>query len=110
MKQIQAVEHLREMLWAVQRARSMITETFGDLGEDFLITLHPWLFGPKCVLPSLVTTVGEVETGGELTPQRFYNLMWITDKELAINTALFATNRKPLPEPDINWIVEGWEE
>ena len=125
MKQEEALEHLREMTWALQRYRSIAMETLGpNTGELYISkkpatqTLHlseklaaemwPWIFGEKCPLPILVKMVDS----GEVAPADYYNMMFILDRFIpeVKAAAMVWRGAHTIPEglPSMS-ILKGWE-
>ena len=120
MKQEEALKHLREMIWALQRYRSITMETLGPETSDFeepTAELHfseklaaemwPWVFGDKCPLPVLVKMVNS----GKVAPNDYYNMMYILDRFIP-EVKLFALVQRGAPTipegpPDIS-IFGGW--
>lgn len=117
MKQSEAIQHLREFAWALQRYRSITMETLGPgigelhLSEEFAGEMWPWVFGEKCPLPVLSKMLGG---GGYLEPMAYYNMMYILfqfmpEILLAIQTWRGPNSSFPQEMPDTS-IVLGWEE
>lgn len=131
MKQSEAVQHLREMMWGLQRYRSVTMETLGDappgphsIAEEHVRGLHlsgklagemwPWVFGEKCPLPAISKILDDVDSGGELAPMDYYNMMTILDRfipevRLVVGVARGTDSTLPQGPPDVSVMV-GWEE
>ena len=124
MKQSEALEHLREMIWALQRYRSIAMEELGPnpdypLGEQLCITeelaakMWPWIFGEECPLPALVKIVDDAETSGTLAPTDYYSMMFILDRfmpEVKICLHNWRGVYTVPEEPPSLDILAGWEE
>ncbi len=115
MKQEEALGHLREMIWALQRYRSITTETLGPgtgelyLSKKLAAEMWPWVFGKKCPLPVLMKMVDR----GQIAPGDYYNMMTILDKFMS-EVKLFALVQRGAPTipegpPSLD-IFKGWEE
>ena len=113
MKQPEAVQHLREFMWALQRYRSITMETLGPgtgdlhLSEEFAGEMWPWVFGEKCPLPILSKMVDSEE----VTPLDYYNMMYILHHftpEILIAVQIRCSTF-PQEMPDVS-ICLGWEE
>lgn len=119
MIQEEALEHLREFLWALQRYRSIAMETLGPgsgelhLTERLAAEMWPWVFGEKCPLSILAKMIDDAETSGKLVPMDYYNMMTILDRFMpGVKLGIRAwRGRYTVPEgpPDIA-ILAGWEE
>lgn len=120
MTEQEAVQHLREMMWALQRYRSITMETLGPgtgelhLSKKFAGELWPWVFGEKCPLPVLAKMIDDVEAGGSLALMDYYNMMTILDRfmpevRMAAVVARGTDSTLPQGPPDVS-ILRGWEE
>ncbi len=82
MTQEEALKHLQEMIWALQRYRSITMEQLGPetgelhLSEEMAAEMWPWVFGEKCPLSVLVKMVDS----GKVAPNDYYNMMFILDR------------------------------
>lgn len=113
MEQEKALKHLREMIWALQRYRSIAMETLGPgtgelhLSEKLAAEMWPWVFGEKCPLPVLVKMVDS----GKVTPADYYNMMFILHRFMPevklASTVQRGTHTIPKGPPDTN-ILRGW--
>ena len=118
MRQEEALRHLREMIWALQRYRSVAMETLGretgelHLSEKMAAEVWPWVFGEKCPLPILVKMVDNAETSGTLAPMDYYNMMTILDRfmpEIKVATVGWrGTYTLPEGPPSLE-ILRGWD-
>ena len=110
MTRTQALAHLRTMLFAVQKARSVLSESLGESATAQAVNadLSPWLFGPRSVLPALLKYLDRLEAGAPISGADFYNFMSIAARTPAImvDTAIGAS---PLPEPDLAWCGQVWK-
>ena len=114
MKHSEAEAHIRGLMLGVQRMRSIVREELGvesdDTINDTLENLNPWVFGAKSILPALVKVLDRIDDGKQMTPQEFYNFVFIAtdlEPELAIVTSVVADKDFPLLT-DMNWL-RGWE-
>lgn len=104
----QAVAHLRAMLRALQKRRSLAAEL--DYPVEVLEHLNPWIYGDKCPIPALAKLIDRAENGGRIRPLDFFNMVAIaTTLEPSIGF-LCRTNGDPdFPErPDPHWLKSGW--
>ena len=123
MKQEEALGHLREMIWALQRHRSIVMETLGPsldhspdelcLTKELAAKMWPWVFGEKCPLPVLTKIIDDAETGGSLDPMDYYNMMFILDRFIPeVKVGIHAwrgTWTIPEGPPSVS-VLSGWEE
>jgi hypothetical protein len=131
MKQSEAVQHLREMMWGLQKYRSITMETLGSkppgphsisdpracelhLSEKLAGEMFPWVFGEKCPLPVLSKILDDVDSGGDLAPGDYYNMMVILDRfmpEVRLSVVVARGTDSTLPQgpPDVS-IMMGWDE
>lgn len=124
MKKEEAIGHLREFVWALQRYRSIVMETLGldpdypseeqlCLTEELAAEMWPWVFGEKCPLPVLAKIVDDAETSGELAPMDYYNMMTILHRfmpEVKVGIRAWrGTWTIPEGPPEVS-ILSGWEE
>lgn len=114
MKQSEAIQHLHEFTWALQRYRSITMETLGPgtgdlhLSEEFAGEMWPWVFGEKCPLPILSKMLDDP------APLDYYNMMYILRQFmpeilLVIQTWRGPNSTFPQEMPDVN-VCLGWEE
>lgn len=118
MKQSEALDILRAMMFSAQRARTMTQEEMGfkdgdGSTEDRVVRkLHKWLFGDHCIVQPLADVISQVEAGAALTPGTFVNFMWIADKEILIQAHMTFVSGHKLPEYNTRnmmaWL-RGWE-
>lgn len=123
MQHSEAVRHLAHMLIAVQRARSIQMESIArhtglpaddEINQYILRLIGKFIFDGKAgvgCLYALQTVIDRIENGGVLDPTEFFNFMVAAKMQPLIQiTALgWSCNEQPLPEPDIDWIRNGWE-
>lgn len=112
MKHSDVVRHLRAMLFALQRARSITKEELVNAGwpektvQSVLENLMPWIHGNKCPVPALVSMLDRVDDGGRIDGMDFYNLVTVATLLQPILRFLIVTigNDPDFPEwPDIQW-------
>jgi hypothetical protein len=110
MTRLEALKHLRVMLFAVQKARSNLMEAVGDdeTGNKVNSDLNPWLFGARSVLPSLVKYLDRIEAGAPINGSDFYNFMTIAARSPVIAVTAM-TGDDVLPEPDMSWCAQIWK-
>lgn len=113
MKQSVAISHLRSMMQAIQRTRSINTEGGISADDPLAAIMWPWLYDPKkAVLPILSKILDKVDETDTLKPLDYYNLMVIaTQFEPLIGTvASMVGDHTDYPEEaDMNWL-RGWED
>lgn len=84
-------ESVEVLLHAAQRVRSIALE--GEPDQLIQQEMHPWLFGPKSMMPLLI----ELTMGGrEITPGGYLNLMSIAHR---LEPSLLVCAREELPHP-----------
>lgn len=127
MKKGVALQHLRVMIWTLQRYRSMANDPLLGLivpddtpglqfTESFVAEHWPWIFGEKCPLEKLVEVVDRAEETGVLAPMDYYNFMTILDRfmpELRVAAAFYEYDlpkeqQLPMDSPTID-ILRGWD-
>ena len=99
------------LTFVIQRMRSIAIETLGDdtNAKTLLSYLTPWLHGPKCLLPALVS----VQDRGSVTASELFNFCFIahtlepTIALTASNMALLGTT-EPIPTPSQQWLSHPW--
>lgn len=120
MKQSEAVQHLIEMMWGLQRYRSITMETLGPgtgelhLSQKLAGEMWPWVFGEKCPLPALAKILDNVDSGRGLAPMDYYNMMTILDRfmpEVRLGVVVARGTDSTLPQgpPDVS-VMMGWDE
>jgi hypothetical protein len=107
-----ALELLRALRWGVQKSRSILREAMGDdaLAERLLTEQHPWLFGPRSILPKLAEYIGKAEAGAPIHGMELVNFVWIaTESEptIVISTG-FANPRFLDLAVDHSWAARTW--
>ena len=104
-----AIDLVRDLLVIAQKCRSNLLEGMGDdeLAQRVLADLHPWLFGPKCIVGPLSAYLTRVEGGAPITGAELYNWVTIANREPALLVGALALARD-LPEPDIHWLGSTW--
>lgn len=110
MKHSEAVRHVRALAIGTQRARSIIRESSGDMSEEMLAGLNPWLFGKGCILLALNKVIDRVDDGGEMTPNEFFNFVTIATRlEPSLSIVVATAGDVDFPfEADVKWVA-GWE-
>ena len=124
MKKSEAVQHLQNLRYAIQKLRSILREDgiivkerseLLGLTEEMASHMWPYVWGDRCLLPILERILDDYDEKEQLLPLDFYNqvviathlepmLVTITNITLAIN------GKEPnFPEEvDINWL-KGWD-
>lgn len=105
MKQSTAIIHLCEMLFGLQKSRSIIREENPDLSKEWLEAIYPWVFGEKCPLNLLVKLLDSSETS-KLHPIDYYNLMFILYR--FIPSILVFSETLPSNPVDPTEYLRGW--
>ena len=114
MKQSEAMEFVRKLLFGVQRSRSAARESLSGsdvsdkLIENVLVDLNPWLYGPKG--EGFIKALAQVDARGSVTGMEFYNFMTIIhrlDPTIAATAGILSETS--YPEPDARWCV-GFEQ
>lgn len=117
MKQSDAVRHLRVLMYAMQKARSVARETGLISSNPNVLALSdrvagkmwPWLMGDKNLLPALEKLINNVDDGQPLAPQDYYNIISVATRLEPSLSVMAAANDETFPqEADINWLG-GWE-
>lgn len=102
MTKTEAKKHLASMMFAVQKARSIVAE--GGVDESVLEMVNPWLYGKKGILPVVIKMNDK-----DFTPMDFYNMMVIATRFERSISALAGMQDPSFPtEPDIQWL-KGWD-
>lgn len=73
----EALAVLRAMMIGAQRSRSISIEMFGTYSSQVQESMNPWLFGPQCILPTLIEAVQRAEAGGDIRGADLMNLCYI---------------------------------
>lgn len=127
MKQEDAVQHLRTIMFVLQKFRSnsrdpilgiiVPDDTPGlQVTESLAAETWPWVFGDKCPLPALMQILDAVNRTQSLAPMDYYNQMIILDRfmpEVKAAAGWFEVNRtaeQHIPDgpPDVS-IFAGWD-
>lgn len=110
MKQSTALQHLRIMMKMIQRARSIIRETWEN--ETGLADLYPWIFGEKCPLLPLEKIITDAERSGILKGCDYMNFMYLLYNFMPEVRLASAIDAMGLPDEMIrpNEYLMGWEE
>lgn len=119
MKHQKAVQIIEKLTIAVQKFKSNARESVesaSDGAEPHIVDavlagMYPWLFDEKKnVLNALLILSERSQKGEKISPQEFYNIMYIFDSFLpTVKMSLDVAWNLKLPDPDIRW-VSGWEE
>ena len=112
MKLTQAVQHLRTMMWALQKYRS--NSTISSIPS--VQKMWPWVFGESCPLPALHDILSHYDRTDELEVQQYYNMMTILYRfmpEIQAASVLYEAElqeelRLPNEQPGLE-IFGGWE-
>lgn len=106
MNQAEATEILRRLETSIAKSRSVLMETLGvddpdedSIGMNILRDLNPWLFGEGSVLVPLHRLNERVRKGEALTPSDFVNIMWVAEREMAIQVGYAGQGWGELPNP-----------
>jgi len=125
MKQSEAAQHLREILFLYQKVRSNGTDpVFGIADEKqspealaitkaLLIDIMPWVFDDqKCPIRALVRILDRVEEGEGLAPINYYNQMFVLYRFSPALPALAPLMGLSLPAemPSMMTCMGGWDE
>jgi hypothetical protein len=94
----------RGLVFGVQRMRSISREESG-LSDEFLAEIHPWLFGPKCILPTLLKITEDLEKGGSVAGLTVFNIVRLMERHGV--GALMSANGFDIPEADLAWAGQG---
>jgi hypothetical protein len=70
-----------------------------------LTYLHPWLFGPKSVLPHLLKIVGDLDSGGSVDGLTVFNMVRLMERHG--QGALMSAGETRIPEADLAWAGQG---
>ena len=112
MKQSEALQHLRNMMYMCQKFKSNAAEELPDDVQAIFPVIFPWLSGDKDITPALARLLDRVDrenNSAVLAPMDFYNMMTIASRflpQLSIIAPLVSA--ESLPEPQIEWL-RGWE-
>ena len=112
MKQSTAVSHLRAMMTAVQRVRSINAENgMVSIDDPLSAMMWPYVYDPqKAILPTLSKLLDGVDETGKLAPLDYYNLIVIAtqlEPLIGVSASIYAGVDFP-QTPDMNW-VKGWD-
>lgn len=113
MKQSTAVSHLRTMMLAIQKLRSINDENGTiEMDDPIAASVWPWVYdSKKSILPILSKLLDRVDETNELSPLDYYNFMTVaTHLEPLIGVVASIVGNDPHypQEPDINWL-KGWD-
>ena len=121
MKQEVAVQHLRDMLFLIQKVRSNAQEWIDRdvnsraeiaMTNDLLIDLTPWVFDDnKCPIPALIEILDNVDTTGILAPMDYFNMMTILYQFMPTLVAFVPMCNSILPAetPSLTTYIRNWE-
>jgi hypothetical protein len=118
-KQSEAVKHLKDLLFIMQKFRSNAKEAGLVSREDDPMTavvteLMPWLFDDaKCPIPAIVKILDWESESGILSPLDYYNVMTILYRFLPTLVAaapiLLGDSSFPDKMPGLHEILGGWD-
>ena len=112
MKQSTAISHLRNMMLAIQRLKSINAETgMISVDDPFASTMWPYVYDPKkAVLPILSKLLDKADETDKLAPLDYYNMMVIaTQLEPLIGATASIYAGIDFPQTaDMNWL-KGWD-
>jgi len=110
-----AAQHLRIMMWGLQKYRANIRE-MGSLPESFLAQQWPWVFGDRCPLLALQDILDRYAKTEVLSGAEYHNMMVVLDRFIPeVKSActffqgdLTGEQRIPQGPPDIK-VLAGWD-
>ena len=105
---------IRNALWCVQKVRSISEEQAENDPTMYRVQrfLEPKIHDDRWMLNPLLKMVERMDGGGAITPQEFYNMMFIIDRwaeSVQVSYILATENINGFPIPDIQW-RRGWEQ
>lgn len=114
MKQSEAMDYVRKLIFGLQRARSVEREALGESGEfsaevveRVLADLTPWMNGEKG--KSFLEILVKVEERGTVAGMDLYNFMTVIHLlEPTASAVAGMLSGTTFPEPDLQWVL-GWE-
>jgi len=89
---------LENLRLAFQWFRSIVMET-SDLSDAMLADMYPWIFGDKCLLPTIQKLLDRDRVSG----MDFYNVMTVVHRFCPEVMCAHATY--DFPEPNAGWIL-----
>jgi hypothetical protein len=111
----EALDHVRHMLFAARKARSIALES--NTEEEFeklhrlerslgLPLSSKWLIGKWCVIPALAKVIDR----GYVTPVEFLNFMTVAQWQSEIWALAYVDSDRPinLPTPDECRTIRAW--
>lgn len=111
MKESEALDNVRLMVFALQKFRSVTVEEIPDLTQKIKEDLMPWVYGPQCPLEAMTKVID----GGQMEPQTYYNFTYIMDKWMQpvhVATMFYTEDHEPVPgieDIGIGFIGAGWD-
>lgn len=109
MNETKARKIIEAVMIRAQKARSDITESMGDLGEEFLKPLTGYLFGEL----NLVDACERMLKKEHVRPLDLFNILYMVEKtpSIAVLEIFYGHPDVPIPafEPPFSWQVE-WDE
>lgn len=111
MKESEALELVNNLIVATQKARSIMNEMISPDGDEVadwvLDIMFPYSYGDDTILPTLLK-ISEREF---IEPQDLYNILTLIDiRGMEIEAAYVAAGFGALPERQLAWLTEGWEQ
>jgi hypothetical protein len=106
-----ALSILRAVLYGAQKARSITAENGYDaIGEEYLATLNPWLYGKGNIVPKLAEAIGRYEKPGVVIPgSELFNFLYIACKaepSIIVCAGLAESHKWRDIEPDYRWMTQ----
>lgn len=115
MKQTEAIEHLEHLLLACQKIKSNIEEVnLPDASPTVVAELKALTSPTTCdndlpFMPTLLQVLDNYKQTGKLEAIAFFNLMFLANRDRAVTFIVTLRGFKPLPQPDIQWVIRGWD-
>lgn len=111
MNAMQANSAVRGLIFAVQKARSDITEALGEgeVATALLKDLHPFLFGDTSILPRLLDWQARCRKTESISGMDMYNLVrFIEMKDPAILALLPMYGYTDVSPANVQWFGQTW--
>ena len=101
----EAARHLRALLSAIQKLRSVSAET--SIVDHISASMWPWVYGDKNILPAIVKMLDQYDETGELSGMDFYNIVYIaTQLEPMLAMSAVISEDVDFPEETkTEWII-----
>lgn len=103
---------MNALVWGAQKARSITTENLGDdeATQEALATIEPYLFGPRSILPQLLSWQARVKMTRQIRGADLFNFFKLCELKVPGVLMSAAANGYELPEEaDVAWFTETWE-